>query len=200
MKKTSVMKWATWSTSMLVLTFFAVGCGTANQTQNQIANQTSAAKSQTQNVVRQGNNMLVGAGNYAGQANLHRYETAARNAPGNAQDQINAGISAYDNGKYQTAITYYKKAIQLAPKNAIAYNNLGNAYFRGLKQPKSALPYYQKATQVQPSYAYGWYNLALCQEQLGQKAAARSTLQTALKAVAKTDKLYPTLQTALKNV
>lgn len=195
------MKHTKFAIGLIATALLVAGCGTAKPTANQTSNQTTSPKSTTkQTVIRQGNNMLVGAGSYAGQANLKKYESTAKQSPQNAQAQINAGISAYDNGQYQTAVAYYKKAIQLDPKNAIPYNNLGNTYLRGLKQPKNALPYYQKATQVQPSYAYGWYNLALCQEQLGDNTAAKATFQSALKVVPKSDPLYSVMQKAMAQV
>ncbi len=144
--------------------------------------------------------MIVGGDAYQGKDKLAKLEQDAAAHPSDAKAQIQAGISAYVNGDMQKAITYYHKAIADDPKNALPYNNLGNVYFRGLKQPKEALQYYQKATQVDPTYAFGWWNLALCEIDLGDKSAAKTALQQGLSKVPKDDPHYKNLQDTLKTL
>lgn len=173
------------------------GCGTQNN-----ATITPAVNSNTTVVQKSSNGqrtMIVGGEAYAGTVNLQKYEAAAKSSPKDAQAQIHAGMSAFVNQDYQSAIQYYKQAIQDTPNDAIPYNNVGNIYYRKLNQPKEALAYYQKATQLQPSYAYGWLNLALCEQTLGNMPAAQQAVKDGLQNVAKTDPVYKSLQTVLKS-
>lgn len=182
----------------------ATGCGnSATTSPANIANQTSSVNvtGKTPSVSTNGHGgLIVGGEAYQGQENLAKYEKDADAHPSDANAQIQAAISAYVNGDMQKAISYYKKAISDDPKNPVPYNNLGNVYFRGLKQPKEALPYYQKATQVDPSYAYGWLNLGLCQLQLGDKSAAKAAFQQGLSKTSKNDPLYKAFQDNLKKL
>ncbi|PWI57310.1 tetratricopeptide repeat protein [Sulfoacidibacillus thermotolerans] len=169
------------------------GCGTSPST-----TAASAPAKQQNNVVVHnstgGESLVEGGAPYSGAAKLKQFETTAKNQPQNEQAQINAAISANINGKPQLAIQYYQKAIQIAPKDAIPYNNIGNIYYRTLNQPQKALPYYVKATQVNPSYAYGWWNLALCQGQLKDVNAEKQTLTQALKVIPPSNSLYSVLK------
>ena len=137
---------------------------------------------------------------YEGAANLAKYEAAAKSNPSNAQDQFNAGISAFVNKKYDQSIQYYQATIKLDPQNGMAYNSIGNIYLYTMKQPQTALPYYLKTTEITPNYAYGWLNKYNCEMALGNKAAAKATLQKGLSVIPSTDPLYPTLKKALTSL
>ncbi|MCL6443194.1 MAG: tetratricopeptide repeat protein [Alicyclobacillus sp.] len=153
-----------------------------------------AAKSDV--VVKQkgvGTTVIVGAKSLLGETNLKKFKAAAERHPRNYNAQITAAHSAYVNGKYMTAIDYYRRALAVQPRSAEAYDGIGNVYFRRLNQPKEALVYYKETTQVNPLYAYGWINLALCEEALGNQKAARAAVQNGLHHVPRTDPLYPYL-------
>ncbi len=60
--------------------------------------------------------------------------------------------------EYDKAIGYYKKAIELNPKYAGAYFNMGNA-FGNLKEYKKAIEVYKKAIESKPDYAMAYYNM-----------------------------------------
>ena len=62
----------------------------------------------------------------------------------------------------------YKRALQLNPRYIEAANNLANIYFkkRGYKE---AISYYEKALFIDPTFAMSYYNIALANENLGQK-------------------------------
>lgn len=156
----------------------------------------SAGTTQTQQSSQQSENKIVdpNAVKFEGQANLAKYEGIAQKNPSNLNDQINAAVSSYVNADYQKAVSYYQKAVVLAPKNGEVLTYLGNAYFRGLKQPKQAIKYYTEATQYDPSYAYSWWNLAMAYEAMGNKTMAKSVMATALKKVSPSNSLYATLQ------
>ncbi len=51
-------------------------------------------------------------------------------------------------GKYQEAIPYYQKCLQIQP-TYFTYGNLGTAYF-GLKQYPKAVEMFEKAVELNP--------------------------------------------------
>lgn len=115
---------------------------------------------------------------------------------------INAGAKAYSNQNYDEAIIHYQQAISINPSDGSVYNNIGNVYLRGKRDPQSALPYYVQATTIQPSFNYGWLNLALCQKELGNISGAKETVSLGLKELNSEDGLYDVLtqlQSQLEN-
>ena len=68
------------------------------------------------------------------------------------------GGGAYsDKGKFDLAIADYKKALEINPKSAEAYNNRGNAYFSKGKFDQ-AIADFNKALEINPRYAEAYYN------------------------------------------
>jgi tetratricopeptide (TPR) repeat protein len=57
--------------------------------------------------------------------------------------------------KYDKAIDYCQKAIDISPKHAEAYYFMGNAYY-GLGDTKQAVSYYQKAARLNQDDAQEW--------------------------------------------
>lgn len=183
----------------LPLTFaLLAGCGTTSNNTSAAQSNATSNNTVTKTTSSGGKVMIVGGASYSGSANLKKYEDTAKNKPSSAEAQIQAGISAHVNGNDDLAIQYYKKAIQLDPKNGVAYNNIGNIYFRDKNDAKGAIPYYQNATKVQPTYVYGWWNLALVQQKLGQKDAMKQTVEQGMKVVPKSDPNYKNLASLLK--
>jgi tetratricopeptide (TPR) repeat protein len=64
------------------------------------------------------------------------------------------------NGDIPHAIEHYKAAIEINPQFAVAYFNLGNAYFQ-MNQLDDALATFQKAIDVKPGYAKAYANMAV---------------------------------------
>ncbi|SPF51627.1 conserved exported hypothetical protein [Candidatus Desulfosporosinus infrequens] len=172
--------------TVLGLSLVLAGCGKATQPK------TATPSTST--------NQALDKSQYSGTQNLNKLEGFAKANPNDAISQINAGMAAYNNNDYTKAIDYYNNAIKINPKYGIAYNNIGNVYFRGLKKPTDALPYYEKATQVEPDYNYGWFNLALCQQALGDKAGAKATITQGLKVLASNDPLAVSLKKLLDQI
>jgi Tfp pilus assembly protein PilF len=173
-------------TGILGLSLFLVGCGKATQPKSTTSSTTpSTTMTKT-----------IDDSQYSGTQNLNKLESFAKASPNDAIAQLNAGISAYSNKDYTKAIDYYNNAIKANPKYGMAYNNIGNVYFRGLNKPDEALQYYKKATQVDPTYNYGWLNLALCQQKLGDKEGAKVTIDQGLKVLSAND----TVAVALKKM
>ncbi|MDR3599689.1 MAG: tetratricopeptide repeat protein [Desulfosporosinus sp.] len=170
--------------SILGLSLVLAGCGTT--TQPKTTNPNTAANTST--------NQTLDKSQYSGTQNLDKLESLAKANPKDANAQMNAGMAAYSNNDYTKAIDYYNNTIKINPKDGIAYNNIGNVYFRGLNKPKDALPYYEKATQVDPSYNFGWFNLALCQQKLGDKEGAKATIAQGLKVLDANDTIAISLK------
>ncbi|MGF1978746.1 MAG: tetratricopeptide repeat protein, partial [Nostoc sp. CmiSLP01] len=72
-----------------------------------------------------------------------------------------------------------EKAIQLAPNDATAYNNLGTALSEQ-KKLDAAVAAYEKAIQLNPNYATAYYNLGIALRQQKKLDAAVAAHQKAL--------------------
>lgn len=131
---------------------------------------------------------------YQGTKNLAHWVSLAKANPKNAQDQFKAGLAENVNKNPNAALTYFKAAVKLDPKMGIAFNDIGNMYYRSLNDPKQAVPYYQKATEVQPSYDYGWLNWMLAEQALGNSAKAKAIASQAIKVLPPKDQLYALLK------
>ncbi|MEW6101011.1 MAG: tetratricopeptide repeat protein [Candidatus Omnitrophota bacterium] len=66
-------------------------------------------------------------------------------------------------GDFDSAFSYYQKAIQLDPAYAVAYNDLGVIY-ESRNQMDNAQECYLKAIQIDPTYLSAYTNLALIYE------------------------------------
>lgn len=176
--------------SIFGLSLALAGCGKATQSITTKPNVTPNTST----------NQTLDKSQYSGTENLNKFESLAKANPIDAVAQINAGMAAYNNNDYTKAIDYYNNAIKINPKYGVAYNNIGNAYFRGLNKPKEALPYYEKATEVDPTYNFGWYNLALCQQKLGDTVGAKTTVTQGLKVLASNDPLAESLKKLLEQI
>nr|NNM89692.1 tetratricopeptide repeat protein [Bacilli bacterium] len=141
--------------------------------------------------------IVVGGNAFQGTKALHNYELIAKKNPKNALDQINAGVSAFQNSLPKLAIAYYEKAGHLEPKNGLVWNNIGNVYRNSLHQDKTAINYYQKAISVQPSYDFGWLNWAYTLNEMNQPAQAKAVIHRALRVLPKSDPLYKPLEQML---
>lgn len=181
---------------LLSVSFLVTGCGTANNAAKNLAKQSTSTATKD-NYINNGKQLIQNGGQFQ---DYTKFVSAAKANPTNAQDQMNAAVSAYVNGKYDDSISYYQKAIKIDPNNGIYYNNLGNVYLRGLNQPKNALPNYEKAVQVAPNYSMAWLNLGVCQSNLGDKNAAVQTFQKALSNLPKNDPQYASIEKQLSIV
>lgn len=76
----------------------------------------------------------------------------------NAIDYNNKAIEAYNKQQYRDAEIAFKKAIELNPKYAEAYANLGALYAK-FKDYAKAIQLYQKCIKIKPTYAGAYTNL-----------------------------------------
>ena len=69
------------------------------------------------------------------------------------------GYSLLNQEKYEEAIKYFKKQVELKPENANSYDSLGDGY-RAIGNLKEAVNQYQKALDIDPNYEPSKNNLA----------------------------------------
>ncbi|MFH0895872.1 MAG: tetratricopeptide repeat protein [Bacteroidota bacterium] len=74
--------------------------------------------------------------------------------------------------KIELAVKHYNRAIEIYPKYATAYNNLGTIYFSIYRQYDKAIPYFKKAVEVFPEYYEAYHNLGYAHELLGDTTSA----------------------------
>ena len=80
---------------------------------------------------------------------------------------FNLGLRFQKQRKYRLAIDQYRRAIDIQPNFAQAYNNLGGVYFLSGSYPE-AVEEYKKAIELKPDYAEAYYNLAMVYEATGE--------------------------------
>jgi len=79
---------------------------------------------------------------------------------------FNLGLRFQKQRKYRLAIEQYRRAIEIQPNFAKAYNNLGGVYFLNRNYP-GAVEEYKKAIELKPNYEEAYYNLAMVYEAMG---------------------------------
>ncbi len=85
--------------------------------------------------------------------------------------QYNLGYAMIVAGRSEDGIEHFRKALQLAPKYADAYNDLANA-LRVSGQLSEAIDNYQHALELKPDFPQAQYNLGLALAQSGNWQAA----------------------------
>jgi hypothetical protein len=87
----------------------------------------------------------------------------------------NLGLSAYKQGSPESAIIFFKRAVDLDPDLADAQYNLGVLY-QSERRLKEAVPRFQEALRVKPEDADSHYQLALALIDLNQLSEAKQNL------------------------
>ena len=93
---------------------------------------------------------------------------------------MNIGFKLSLEEKYEEAMPYFNKAIELSPEMAITYNNRGYARFR-LNDTDGALTDINKSIKLYPSNPYAYRNRGLVYHHLGKKTKACEDWNTAIK-------------------
>ncbi len=87
----------------------------------------------------------------------------------------NLGLSSYKQGSPESAIIFFKRAVDLDPDLADAQYNLGVLY-QSERRLKEAVPRFKEALRVKPEDADSHYQLGLALMDLNQLAEARQNL------------------------
>lgn len=106
-----------------------------------------------------------------------QYEEAIKLRPDDATLHNNLGNTYRDLRKYEEAAKQYEESIRIAPKQQNAYINLANVQIYSLKKTNDGLATYRKGIAAMPENQDIPLLLAVAQEQAGDKAGAKKTLQ-----------------------
>lgn len=92
---------------------------------------------------------------------------------------INRGVAYKTTEQYELAIGDYTRALRLAPKDALLYQNRANA-LRAMGDYDAALNDIQKSIDLDPKSAGAWYVRGAIAEDRGDPSGARKYYMTAL--------------------
>ncbi|MGF2040360.1 MAG: tetratricopeptide repeat protein [Nostoc sp. CmiVER01] len=99
----------------------------------------------------------------------------------NAQQTLyQEGINKYDEGNYEGAIEDFNQAIELDPKNALAYNRRGDAYYR-LGDYEQAQADSSQAILLNPQDANAYFDRGFALSELGKYKEAIADYTQAIK-------------------
>lgn len=104
-----------------------------------------------------------------------------------ASDYFVLAYKAYNDGDFTIAEQYYRKAIELNPKDSHAYNNLANVLDENESRWKEAEENYKKAIELNPQDAGAYHNLGLLFLKQGKIGDAKQAFENS----AETDENYP---------
>lgn len=88
-----------------------------------------------------------------------------------ANDYVEQGKALYFEGRYEEAVTFYDKAIQIEPDNPKASFGRGAALAK-LQQTEAAIASYDKAIQLKPDFVEAWFGKGTALAKLQQIEAA----------------------------
>ena len=75
-----------------------------------------------------------------------------------ADDLVESGVAAMNNGNFPVAIALLKRATEIDPKNKFAWNNLGRVYL-GMRDNNAAVVAFQKQIEINPYDEFAYNNL-----------------------------------------
>jgi tetratricopeptide (TPR) repeat protein len=97
----------------------------------------------------------------------------------NSHDFIRQGKQNFDEGKYDEAIVYFKKAIKIDNEFSEAYGMLGHAYF-SLLDWKNASYYYDRAIYYDKNNATFYHGRSSCRSRMGNFEGALEAINIAI--------------------
>ena len=116
-----------------------------------------------------------------------------------AIEHNNQAIKAYNSHQYKDAELHFKKAIELNPKYAEAYANLGALYAK-FKEYDKAIKLYQECIRLKPSYAGAYTNLGNALNKTGRHEEAVYFHKTAISLDDKAANHFSNCASAYKNL
>ena len=113
-----------------------------------------------------------------------------------AVTEQNLGAALQSDGQPADAMTHYRRAIELAPDYAPAYNNLASA-LRATGQLDGAIVTYQRALELRNDFPDAHYNLANALLERGRADEAAEHLRIAMQAITPSADVHNNLGLAL---
>lgn len=110
----------------------------------------------------------------------HRYLKMAVEVKPTANAYNDLAVISIFEKDFDKSIEYALKAVELDPKLASAYNNLGVAYANGRKDFAKATEYYHQAITLNPKYGTAYQNLGEAQFLSGKLDEATASYQKCL--------------------
>jgi tetratricopeptide (TPR) repeat protein len=80
----------------------------------------------------------------------------------------------------ESAIDYYKQAIELNTQNHVGYNGIGDVFRDNIKNMEEAIAWYKKTLDINPKERKGNFGIGYCLNSTGQYEAAIPYLKTAI--------------------
>lgn len=106
------------------------------------------------------------------------YDSILASSPDHAEALHNSALIALRRGETDIAIKRLRRAVEAAPRRAVAHNDLGAALRIAGRLPEAAAAL-EKAVTVDAGYADAWNNLGVVRRAIGDYPAARTALERA---------------------
>jgi tetratricopeptide (TPR) repeat protein len=104
-------------------------------------------------------------------AQMRALEDQANQNPADPKPRLELANLLYDNRRYERAIEWYRRGLELDPKNINAHTDLGTAYFY-TGRTKEALAEYRKSLEIDPNHEPTLMNSIVVNLQGAQNVAA----------------------------
>lgn len=96
---------------------------------------------------------------------INAYDRCADVDPTNTDALLNCGTLYYEDGNFEKAADYFRRALAAQPENPLAHFNLGSV-LEELGQLEDARRHLRQAVRLDPNYCDAHYNLAFVCEKL----------------------------------
>lgn len=96
----------------------------------------------------------------------------------NPRALVRRGLELHENGRVAAAVECYRQALALAPGDADALNNLGNA-LQDFDQRDEAIKCYRRAIELQPRFVFAYRNLGYVLKEEGKTEEGLEILKQA---------------------
>lgn len=126
----------------------------------------------------------------------HNEDLAARERREEARRLNNAGVLSYHQGAFDTSIEQFRKAVEMDPTLAEAWNNLGLAQTE-LHHDDAALDSFRKALEIDPSVGQIYNNLGYLYHRRGELGEAVEMYERATQRSSDTSAAFSNLANAL---
>ncbi len=93
---------------------------------------------------------------------------------------LELGFAYFKLNNSNEAIAQYQKAIDINPKDHVAYNGMGNVYRDNIKDCNKAIEWYSKTLKLKSDNRNANYSIGYCLNSNGNYAEAKSYLKTAI--------------------